>query len=360
MPRPNRGPRLAPRRPKGYSEAYWFIRWYERGKRRERGTGCRLAGGAEAKRAAEQTLAEFILGRATPIGRGDPARTLIAPILDAYGAQHGPTTADPDRIDYCIEALSPFFGVRFVADITETLCRDYAAERDATDGTIRRELGCLTTALKWAVRNRKLATAPAVWLPDRTPSRDRWLTRSEACALLRAARRQKKARWHLPLFILIGLYTGARSQAILTLRWTQNTTGGWVDLDGGRIDFNPIDRAQTSKRRAIIPIPPRLLRFLEAARERAASDWVIQYDGASVASIKRAFATACREAALADVTPHTLRHTCATWLSQNGVRPKDAAPFLGMTVETFERVYWHHHPDFMAAARDALGGQYTP
>ena len=39
------------------------------------------------------------------------------------------------------------------------------------------------------------------------------------------------ARLHLPLFILIGLYTGARKEAILSLRWSQ------VDLTSNRIDF---------------------------------------------------------------------------------------------------------------------------
>jgi integrase len=70
--------------------------------------------------------------------------------------------------------------------------------------------------------------------------------------------------------------------------------------------------------------------------------------------IKRGFATACERAALSDVTPHVLRHTCATWLMQRGVPIWDAAGFLGMTRETLERVYGHHHPDFLRSAAEAL------
>ena len=53
------------------------------------------------------------------------------------------------------------------------------------------------------------------------------------------------------------------------------------------------------------------------------------------------------------VTPHTLRHTAATWLMQNGVPMWEAAGFLGMSKEILEKTYGHHHPDHMKAA--ALG-----
>jgi integrase len=63
---------------------------------------------------------------------------------------------------------------------------------------------------------------------------------------------------------------------------------------------------------------------------------------------------ACRRAGLSGVTPHVLRHTCATWLMQQGVQLWEAAGFLGMTLETLERVYGHHHPEFMGSAARAL------
>ena len=54
------------------------------------------------------------------------------------------------------------------------------------------------------------------------------------------------------------------------------------------------------------------------------------------------------------VSPHVLRHTCATWLMQAGVPMWEAAGFLSMTRETLERVYGHHHPDHLREAADAL------
>jgi integrase len=182
------------------------------------------------------------------------------------------------------------------------------------------------------------------WLPEKPAPRDRWLTRSEAAALIRTARTEPKARWHLPLFILIALYTGARRTSILELRWTQNTEGGWIDLKRGRIDFNPTRRRQTKKRRPVVPVPPRLLRFLKYARTRSGTDWVVAMDGLPVRSVKRSFATAARKAELGDLHIHDLRHTAASWLAQSSTPAHKSAAYLGMSEETFERVYGKHDP----------------
>jgi hypothetical protein len=39
---------------------------------------------------------------------------------------------------------------------------------------------------------------------------------------------------------------------------------------------------------------------------------------------------------------------------QRGVPIWEAAGFLGMSRETLERVYGHHHPDFLQSAAQAL------
>lgn len=46
--------------------------------------------------------------------------------------------------------------------------------------------------------------------------------------------------------------------------------------------------------------------------------------------------------------PHTLRHTCATWLSQRGASMGDAAAFLGMTQSIYEKTYRHHSPTIVS------------
>jgi integrase len=78
--------------------------------------------------------------------------------------------------------------------------------------------------------------------------------------------------------------------------------------------------------------------------------YVVEWNGRPVDRINKGFRSARRLAGLgADVVPHTLRHTCATWLALRHVPIHEICGFLGMTRETFERVYGHHHPDFQAS-----------
>jgi Phage integrase family len=55
------------------------------------------------------------------------------------------------------------------------------------------------------------------------------------------------------------------------------------------------------------------------------------------------------------VTPHTLRHTAATWLMQRGVPVWEASGFLGMSPEVLQETYGHHHPDHLRGASIAIG-----
>jgi Phage integrase family len=67
---------------------------------------------------------------------------------------------------------------------------------------------------------------------------------------------------------------------------------------------------------------------------RIVTDHFVEWSGGAVKSVKTAFQSAVRLANLpGKVTPHTLRHTAATWLMQAGVDKWEAAGFLGMGVE---------------------------
>ena len=81
----------------------------------------------------------------------------------------------------------------------------------------------------------------------------------------------------------------------------------------------------------------------------------MEWNGQPVRKINKAFRSAREAAGLGpDVVPHTLRHTCATWLAQSGVPVWEAAGFMGMTAEMFERGYGHHHPDYQREASEAV------
>jgi integrase len=83
--------------------------------------------------------------------------------------------------------------------------------------------------------------------------------------------------------------------------------------------------------------------------------YAVEWQGKPIGTgLEKAFRRACQDAGLEGVTPHVLRHTACTWLMQRGVDMWEAAGFLGMSVETLQKTYGHHHSDFQRNAADAI------
>lgn len=362
MPRRNQGPRL---RWLDKRQCYYIV-WTENGRSRERSTG------TAERQQAEIMFAQWLQLRGRRDGPRDPASILVTDVLNTYLQEKGPNVAAPERIAYAVEALIDFFEGNTLADVTPQTCDRYGKKRDRSAGTVRRELGVLRAAINYAHKTGKITRPVAVELPERPEPRDRWLTRTEAARLIRAAC-TPQARLYMPLFILVGVYTGRRKEAILSLRWPQ------VDLERGVINFEIEGRKRTNKRRGVIPIPPRLLPHLKRARKRGSDlGYVLHINGKRIGDIKTGFTGACERAGLVrwindgeatidgrpctlvsretTVTPHTLRHTAATWIARDGETSlEDAADYLSMSVETLRNVYRHHHPEFLRGAAESIG-----
>lgn len=338
MPRRSQGPKLVFLR----KRKVYYIRWNERGERGEHSTGTTDLQEAQAK------LGAFIAERQrTNAGSPpNPTQVRIADVLADYAEARAPQIVSGARIGFAIGALLDFLGNKPVSDITPTVCDAYARNRGRADGTIRRELGVLRAALKWAEQNNRLSRAPFVRLPAPPPGKDRWLTRSEVARLVQAARNGRDATGlYLPHFILLSLYTGGRKSAVLEMRWTQ------VNFDRQQIDLNPSGRRQTTKRRPTVPMPPKLLGLLRRLRKRGSDiGYVIHRDGARINDIKKSFGYAARKANLPGVTPHTLRHTCGTWLAQAGVPLFEISGWLGHSHARTTELYAHHHPSYLKQA----------
>ena len=348
MPRKNTGPKLFINKHRGGT---YYIRWTEQGRSSEQSTSTKDPDEAQV------ALQEFLERRRQTGGFPDASKPLdpsevnIMTALELYAEERGIETALPERIGYAIKALAPFWGHRMASDVHPSTCDAYCKSRDVKPGTTRRELGVLRAALNHAYVQRRMAQPVPVKLPPKPKGRLRYLSRSEAAALLWEARRQPECRLHLPLFILIGIYTGSRMGAILDLRFPQ------IDFENEKIDFNPPGREHTIKGRAIIPVPRRLMFFLRKARERSGElGYVINQNGKPIKNPRRAFNTAARRAAITDINRHTLRHTCASWLVQRGVPLLEVAKYLGQTNERTAELYAHLSPDHLKKARNALNG----
>lgn len=340
MPKRNRGKRLEWRE----DRQTWEIVWYERGRRRHRSCG------TEDREEADQQLTDAIVGK-QPTGPCDPARRPIAQILTGYMTEHAPTVADPARIGYAVAALLPFWGENMAGNVTGSTCRAYArheAKQGRGDGTTRRNLAVLSAAINHDVAEGRLTRPVPVTLPARPPSRDRWCDRAEIARLVRAARKMKRARGHLPQFILIGFYTAQRKTAILQLRKPQIDPETWL------IDFR--DGRRTNKGRPPIPAPRKLITTLRGLMARTPPlGYLLRYRGKPVREILKGFAKAARDAGLEGVCPHTLRHSAATHMVRQGIPIAKVSAWLGhRNTKTTEDVYRHHAPDYLDEAKRAF------
>jgi integrase len=270
--------------------------------------------------------------------------------MRVYALEHAPTTARPGLIGEHIAGLADFWGGRKVSEIKGASCRKFAETRKAS--MARRQLETLRAAVNYFHKEYGLDPLPAFSLPTKSNSRSRWLTRDEAARLLRSARGLP----HLQRFILAALYTGTRSGAVLRLSWLPNTNTGFIDLERGVLYRQGSSQRQTKKRQPPVAIPDRLMAHMKRWKRMDGNiRHVVHWNGSSVQSIKKAFRSAKRAAGLSeDVTPHTLRHTAATWLMQAGVETWQAAGFLGMTAAMLERVYGHHSSTYQKVAADAV------
>ena len=193
-----------------------------------------------------------------------------------------------------------------------------------------------------------------VTLPAKGETRDRWLTRQEAAKLLMACWRHREAQVrhrgpnkgqklptdkrplrHLARFILIGLYTGTRAAAIASASPSAQEGRSFVDLDNGHFLSPRAGQASHQKETAPSSDPNTLTGTspaLEGEGHRTGTFRRVEWK--AVKSVKTAFRSAVTLAGLPGrITPHTLRHTAATWLMQLGVGEWQASGFFGMNVE---------------------------
>lgn len=345
--------RLA-RRSGRYSIEFWW-----------EGRAHRVSTGTADEREAKVALAAFEAGW----GKAEPPEApTIGAILAAYESDRTANTERPlhapGTLKACIAALERHLGDLPPDLLSKQRCRLYARRRrdegyevgpkDArrrkpvAAGTIIRELVTLRAAFKWAVDEKWLKVAPYVEVPHAPPPRDRWLTRAEAERLISAC-----VDFHVKLFVMLGLHTAARSAAILQLRWDQ------VDMNAGRLSYGT-GRGNKGRARDV-PINAELMAYLQTAQQLAQSEYVVEFGGGRVRSVKTGFAASCRRAGLHGVTPHTLRHTAATWAAQARVPMWEIAGLLGHSdVRMVEAVYGHHSPDHLREAAGAVGRVSSP
>lgn len=251
-----------------------------------------------------------------------------------------------------LKPLVAYFGASLVRKITYEHLAEYREKRFSTPtrrGTqrsvsmVNKELSLMRSIFTYAKRLNIIIRSPfdagesLISLADEA-RRDRILTPDEEKRLLAQCTGQ---RAHLRYIVIAALDTGMRKGELLQLIWAD------VNFEKGVI----VVRSTTTKTRRprIIGMTARLIEALTtllSLTQGRGKDYV--FGGAK--DCKKAFNNACRDAKIADLHFHDLRHTATTRLVQSGAQPGIVMKTTGHTqFSTFAR---YVNPDH-ATAREA-------
>lgn len=295
--------------------------------------------------------------RATP-NRPERRAFTLAEIIDALMASY----AGPDRgIDTRLAFWSATFGTRNAAEITADdvadaladlalsrgrtyLGRDQSGERRFKDrrhaarapATVNRYLTSLGGVYRWARRRRILPrgfVSPTRGI-DRAPvnnGRVRYLDEAERQRLLAASRVSAWSR--LDLLVVMAITTGARRGELLALTWRD------LDLEHRQAY---VRSSKNGEPRVLVLVAP-VLAEIERIRSRRPDDFIFASDKrpGRAMRVERAFRDACEAARIEKFRFHDLRHTCASYLAQQGASLLEIADVLGHKQMQMVRRYAH-------------------
>eukprot|EP00913_Durusdinium_trenchii_P008084 g7581.t1 len=304
---------------------------------------------AEATRLATSRYAELTRPRGTTV-----ADLWRGYLLDMEGR------AVVGTMSHTWKALEKRFGGMDAESISVADCRAHAAERRAIrtprhpngiqDGTIHTELGHLRMVLLWAKKNKLIADAPHIERPAKPEPKDAHLTRDEVRGLIDAAKAP-----HVALAIRLMIGTGARNEAALQLTWDR------VDFERRMIRLrNPFDKSRR-KGRATVPINDTLFSALEEAHKASSTNYVVEWAGEPIKSIKKGLKAAGTSIGRPDVSPHMLRHSAAVWMAEDGHDMHEISQYLGHDdVKTTMRIYARFSPTHLRKLADSLNAEEPP
>jgi hypothetical protein len=357
--------------------------------------------GEDDLEAAQAALREYVAQKhaeevAKPSGRPQrlaPHETPIADVIAHYSLKVVPRFEPSEgnrgkprqKRDFLqrMDVLLDYWGEKTVDDIDANTCAGFSARHSAS--TARRCLEDLRAAVKRYVHDRKMAAGGdyVFELPAANPARYGFFTRSQMARLVWAAYRKKQSysftgrrakaenrgqtretaarpRRHIARFLLVGVYTGTRTDRIERASFYREPGRPYVDVEAGIFYRNAIgEMVPDNKRAGPVRIPGRLLAHMRRWKSNGAR-YVVEHRPGSTGSTASAFFRLLKEVlseqeiAAMDLNRHTLKHTCATW-AMIAARPiEEVAGYLETSDKIIRKHYGHHHPDHQRGFGDAF------
>lgn len=253
-----------------------------------------------------------------------------------------------ERDQYSLRRLQPHFSGRDLRELKRGDVRRYVSARlvdGVCESTVKRELRLLSAAINFVRTEHdypELANPVQSLGLDGGESRVRWISRSEASALILAAGTAARQP-HLRNFVRLALSTGCRKNELLALEWHR------VDFERSHFRLE-CEHTKNGKRR-LVPLNSGALSALRdqldwVARHCAGSEWVFaSSSGRRVGNLQKGFVAACARAGIENFRIHDLRHTFASWLVMEGVSLYVVKDLLGHSSITVTERYAHLSPN---------------
>ncbi|CCB64420.1 site-specific integrase [Hyphomicrobium sp. MC1] len=336
---------------------WWIAEWDDAvtGKRRR----ARLVAGERPEAEARKELDALVERRRALIKQ--QAAYTIGELWDMWLADRKKDGLSNDIYEFQWVAMKPHFESRTAILLTTDDCRSYAQSRfdkGRRPATVHTELSRLRACIRWSFEHDLIGKLPKVWVPSGGKPRNRVLSPDEAWTLIRAARDYGDP--HIYVFIVLLFATGARHTAVLELEWDRvNFDAGTIKFSDDEELYDPMSKSWR-KGRGYVVMSKMAREALEEIRPgRGKSGHVIEHGGRRLKTCREGFAWACVRAGLGEtiaspcksnpdkvrpsskVTPHTVRHTVATWL-RGKVQTMFTANLLGHEdEETTKKIYEH-------------------
>ena len=261
------------------------------------------------------------------VAAGRQSEKLSAEALEKWLLEHVPRLRSAGKTRNHARALLPYIRGRKLSEAGQVWAEIKAAEIGKAPATTNHKGRILRQIVRKAWREWHWIDRPAVveLLPE-TP-RETFLTYAEVEALAAACERPQTAG-----YIRLAAYTGLRRGHLLRL--TAH------DVEG---DFLRIDRSGKTRKLQRVPLHPKV-KALALALPLGIGDRQLTED----------WTAARKKLGMEYVRWHDLRHTCASWLVQEGVPLELVAELLGHSSLAMTRRYAHFASDNLRAAMAKL------
>ncbi len=274
-----------------------------------------------------------------------PGGMNVSDIWEGYRVHLG-NKKTTETMGWTGKAVLASFGAFRPDQITIDDCRQYSALRQKDGrklGTVHTELGHLRSALKWAHKAGHIDRVPFIELPPKPDSDVRPLSDGEVQRIIDGCHAP-----HIRLAVILLLTTGARVGAVLDRTWDK------IDFNRGVIDLRERDGI-TRKGRAVVPMNRLARTALQTAYDARQTEWVVEFNGKPVRSIRTGYSNALERAGLQGVNIHQIRHTVAVKMLSSGQPIEAVSQYLGHSnIQITQKIYARFMPEHLADAAAVL------